>query len=318
MIKLQQNRYLWVHFAGLAFVPLLLDICLAGLASAGPALPFRGQFWAIALLGIAPGLAMQWFKPFYVFSLPPSALKPSVLSEDQRRCLRIFKSWQIKALAIAVAALLLWILVQLYTLSPLLSPMLTPRAGLISAAIAFFVAATFMQISVSAARALLIGPDALKRVPACEERTIAQDFLIAGIRVNQLLPDSYESSKPKADSPAKTVDRQHQQPTAAVILAGSADKAASDSDADDKDAVSKDGNKGKADVEKTVGTEETISEEETVSAEKTVSEEETVGAEIVVHEEIPAEEATLAEEEILAETVEDVPVAGESMTDEST
>ena len=68
MIELQQNRYLWVHFAGLAFVPLLLDICLAGFASAGPALPFGGQFWAIALLGITPALAMQWLKPFYVFS----------------------------------------------------------------------------------------------------------------------------------------------------------------------------------------------------------------------------------------------------------
>ena len=189
MIELQQNRYLWVHFAGLAFVPLLLDICLAGLASAGPALPFGGQFWAIALLGIIPALAMQWLKPFYVFSLPPSALKPSVLSEDQRRCLQIFKSWQIKALAVVVAIFSLWLLVQMYAMSVRISPLLTPRAGLICAAIAFFIASSFMQISVSAGRALLIGPSALKRVAVVEESAIARDFLILGFRLDKLLPE---------------------------------------------------------------------------------------------------------------------------------
>ncbi|MEM8505142.1 MAG: low-complexity tail membrane protein [Cyanobacteria bacterium P01_D01_bin.1] len=194
MIELQQNRYLWIHFAGLAFVPLLLDICLAGLASAGPALPFGGQFWAIALFGITPALAMQWLRPFYIFSLPPSALKPAALSEDQRRCLQIFKSWQIKALAVLVAAFSLWLLKQIYVMLPQVSPLLTPKAGLIWGAIAFFAASTFMQISVSAGRALLISPTALKRVPAVEEGAIARDFLIFGIRLNKLLPETSNQS----------------------------------------------------------------------------------------------------------------------------
>ncbi len=202
MIRLQQNRYLWMHFAGLAFVPLLLDICLAGLASAGPALAFGGQFWIIALLSVTPALAMQWFKPFYVFSLPPVALKPAVLSNDQRRCLQIFKSWQIKALAIAVAIFSVWLLAQLYGISPQVSPLLTPRAGLVSAAITFFLVSTFTQISVSAARALLISPEALQRVPAVDEGAIAADFLIAGIRVNQLLSDgSNQANSAPSESP---------------------------------------------------------------------------------------------------------------------
>ncbi len=189
MIELQQNRYLWVHFAGLAFVPLLLDICLAGLASAGPALPFQGQFWAIALFSILPAWAMQWLKPFYIFSLPPSALKPSALSEDQRRCLQIFKSWQIKALAVLVAIFSLWLLAQIYAVLPQIRPVLMPRAGLICGAFAFFTASAFMQISVSAGRALLVGPQALKRVPAVDAGAIATDFLILGIRLNKLLPE---------------------------------------------------------------------------------------------------------------------------------
>ncbi|MGD1895369.1 MAG: low-complexity tail membrane protein [Phormidesmis sp.] len=205
MMRLQQNRYLWVHFAGLAFVPLLLDICLAGLASAGPALAFKGQFWAIALLGILPGLAMQWLKPFYIFSLPPSALKPAALSEDQRRCLQIFKSWQIKALAIGVAVFSLWLLAQVYGMTPQVSPVFTAKAGLVIGAIAFFVAATFMQISVSAGRALLISPQALKRVAAVDVGAIASDFLILGVRVNKLLPDI--STQVPANQPVSDINK---------------------------------------------------------------------------------------------------------------
>ena len=215
MIKLQQNRYLWVHFTGLAFVPLLLDICLAGLASAGPALPFGGQFWAIALLTITPALTMQWLKPFYIFSLPPVALKPAVLSEEQRRCLQIFKSWQIKGLAIAVAIFSLWLLAQLYAILPQVSPLLSPRSGLVSAAIAFFLASTFMQISVSAARALLISPTALKRVAAVEGSEIASDFLITGIKVSKLLP--YISNSSDLDPGPPTENKQQPAPENAAL-----------------------------------------------------------------------------------------------------
>ncbi|MEL6489880.1 MAG: low-complexity tail membrane protein [Cyanobacteria bacterium J06621_3] len=197
MIQLQQNRYLWVHVVSLAAVPLLLDVCLAGLASAGPALAFGGQFWAIALLGVVPALAMQWLKPFYVFSIPPLALKPAALSEDQRRCLTIFKSWQIKALAVVVAFFSVWVLGKVYGMLPQVSPLLTPKAGLICGAIAFFFAATFMQISVSAIRALLIGPEALKRVQMVEERAIASDFLILGIPVKKLLPEASQPDDAK-------------------------------------------------------------------------------------------------------------------------
>ncbi len=183
---------MWVHFVGLAAVPLLLDICLAGLASASPAFnyptAFGFQFWAIALLGVVPTLAMQIAKPFYLFSLPPVALKPSALTEDQRRCLTVMKSWQIKALAGVTAGFSVWLLSWVYGRSPQILPTMTPAAGLISAAIAFFFICLFLQISVSVARAILVSPSALKRVEACEESAIATDFLILGLRVQKLLP----------------------------------------------------------------------------------------------------------------------------------
>ena len=148
---------------------------------------------------------MQWLKPFYIFSLPPSALKPAALSEDQRRCLQIFKSWQIKALAIGVAVFSLWLLAQVYGMTPQVSPVFTAKAGLVIGAIAFFVAATFMQISVSAGRALMISPQALKRVAAVDVGAIASDFLILGVRVNKLLPDI--STQVPANQPVSDINK---------------------------------------------------------------------------------------------------------------
>ncbi len=212
-MRLQQNRYLWVQVVGLAAVPLLLDICLAGLASSGLAVPFGVQFWAIALVGIAPPLWMQLVRPFYVFSLPPVALKPSVLSDDQRRCLRLLKSWQVKALAVVTAGFSLWVLLQLYAESSQITPIMTPRAGLISSAVTFFLSCAFLQISVSAGRALLVGSEALKRVAPYEGSAIAADFLILGLRVKRILPEPVEASaglpqeSPPPPKDDKTIDQ---------------------------------------------------------------------------------------------------------------
>lgn len=188
----QQNRYLWVQFVGLAAVPLLLDVCLAGLASSRTAFGFPSafglQFWLIAAVSIVPPLVMQCLRPFYIFSLPPLALKPSVLSTNQRRCLRLLESWQIKVLAVGSAGLSLWLLSQLYARSPQVTPIMTPNAGLFSAVVAFLGVCTFLQISISSARLLLVGPEAMKRVKPYEPPEIAANFAILGLRVGKILP----------------------------------------------------------------------------------------------------------------------------------
>ena len=201
MIQLQQNRYLWVHFAALALVPLLLDVCLVGLASARAAFGYPNaygvQFWAIAILCIGPPLWMQIARPFYIFSLPPVALNPSRLTEDQKRCLTVLTSWQIKALAGVVAVGCIGLLAQLYEKAALVTnptiPLMTPTAGMVSAVVTFFWVSVFVQISVSAGRSLLVSPTALKRVTPYEG-AIAQNFLIAGVRVSRLLKNRPEPS----------------------------------------------------------------------------------------------------------------------------
>ena len=193
-MRLQQNRYLWIQVVGLATVPLLLDVCLVGLASSGLAVPFGFQFWAIALLGIVPTLWMQLAKPFYVFSLPPVALNPTVLSDQQRRCLTLLKSWQVKALAGLTACFSLWVLLQVYAASSQVMPLMTPGVGLASAAAAFLLSCAFLQVAVSAVRALLVGPEALERVAPYETGAIATDFLVLGLRVKRILPVPVEAN----------------------------------------------------------------------------------------------------------------------------
>ena len=206
MFKVQQNRYLWVHLVGLAAVPLLLDICLAGLASAGPALPFKFQFWAIALICITPSAWMQIQRPFYIYSLPPLAIKPAALSENDRRCLTVLKSWQIKALAGLTAIFLLWLLASLYDKLPQILPVMDPGSGLAIAVTAFFFVCLFLQISVSVVRSLLIGQETLQRVKPIETSEIAASFFIPGLRVNKILP----TARRETDESTATSDRNKQ------------------------------------------------------------------------------------------------------------
>lgn len=188
--KVQKNPYLWVHLIGLAAVPLLLDICWLGVASAGPAPVFGLQFWVIAAFGILPPLWMQIVRPFYLFSLPPLALQIDQLTLGDRRCLQVLKSWQIKALALVTAAFSGWLLRQVYGRATQIEPFLQPTAGLIVAAVTFFFICLFLQISASVLRSLLISPETLKRVSPYEPEAITSDFLMVGLPLKRLLPRS--------------------------------------------------------------------------------------------------------------------------------
>lgn len=226
MIPVQQNRYLWVQLVGLAAVPLLLDICLAGLASSRIAFDFPSafglQFWAIAAIGILPPLAMQWLRPFYPFSLPPLALKPSSLTDNQRRNLTLLGSWQIKALAILGGGLSLWLLVQLYGRSALITAVMTPTVGIISTAVTFFFACLFLQISISSLRLLLVGPQTLKRVTPYEAFDIAANFSILGLRVNTILPVPNVQPASTLDDPPE--EPQEEPPEDSIPLPEDADE----------------------------------------------------------------------------------------------
>ncbi|NJL84666.1 MAG: low-complexity tail membrane protein, partial [Chloroflexaceae bacterium] len=111
--------FLWIHAAGIAALPLFLGMCLLGLAVGSPVLPVWLEVFLVAIAGIVPVLWMQWFRPFYIFSILAVAVKPEKLTPLQQRILTRFKSAVNRGIAVFVAVLLAVILWQIYKLSPL-------------------------------------------------------------------------------------------------------------------------------------------------------------------------------------------------------
>ncbi|MBD2260820.1 low-complexity tail membrane protein [Pseudanabaena sp. FACHB-2040] len=210
MRSFRLDPYLWVHLAGLAAVPLWLDICLLGLATGEPVLPTWVELGMIGGIGILPIVWMQWQKPFSIFSLVLLALRPDRMGEDRRRILRLFKDPLVKFLAALAPIPLIWVLVRLYTLAPLASD-LTPFAvggrglGLLVAAIAFLLVNLFVQVPVSVLRVLATPQRVFNKLPPYPSEQVKQDFTVLGFRVNRILPDWQASAKPavvKTDSVA--------------------------------------------------------------------------------------------------------------------
>ncbi|MEM9768952.1 MAG: low-complexity tail membrane protein, partial [Cyanobacteria bacterium P01_D01_bin.71] len=119
MQRHRRDPYLWLNFAGLATVPLWLDICLAGLAVSDPMVPPWLELVALVMVGTAPILWMQVQRPFYIFSVPGLVLRPDQLNEDRRRLLTLQRSWYSQSLALLTAIALFLALYWLYQLAPI-------------------------------------------------------------------------------------------------------------------------------------------------------------------------------------------------------
>ncbi|MDQ2096910.1 MAG: low-complexity tail membrane protein [Tychonema bourrellyi B0820] len=184
---------MWIHLAGVAALPIFLGLCLLGLAVGAPLLPVWLEVFLVGAAGIGPVLWMQWFRPFYIFSILVVAVKPQNLSNAQQRILLGFKSRLNQGLALFVAIVLAVILWQLYRFAPLAAGV-TPfppqwrLAGLLLAAFAFLASNLFLQVPASVMAVLLkpesdfaaMQPDVLEK--------IGQDFTIAGWQVDRILP----------------------------------------------------------------------------------------------------------------------------------
>ncbi|MDJ0546138.1 MAG: low-complexity tail membrane protein, partial [Microcystis sp. M53601_WE4] len=84
---MKSEPFLWIHLAGLAALPIFLQIAWIGLAVGDP-LPFLWLEWLfLGAIAIIPVFWMQWTKPFDIFSLLLVALKPSQLTPEQLKIL---------------------------------------------------------------------------------------------------------------------------------------------------------------------------------------------------------------------------------------
>ena len=193
MQSFRLDPYLWVHIAGLAALPLLLEICLFGLAVGYPILPPGLEVAVLAAIGIIPVLWMQWQRPFYIFSLLVVALQPEQLTETERRMLRFFRTPLTRLFSLVAPIFLAWALWRLYQVAPVAAdftpiPTRLRIVGLLVAAIAFLASNLFLQVPISALRILLVSPSALDAAEPYAPEQVKQDFTLIGLRVGQLLP----------------------------------------------------------------------------------------------------------------------------------
>lgn len=193
----RSERFLWIHVAGLAMLPMTLGLCLLGLAVGDPILPLWLELLLLGSAGIAPVLWMQWRRPFYIFSFLVVALKPEQLTSVQQRLLRLFKGsnarlWTL--IAAVISAIALW---QLYQIAPTATgvlPLQSHLLGLLLAAAAFLASNLFFQVPLSALRVLLTSNAKVEAAEPYPMAQIKQDFTVLGLQVQQILPPLEETS----------------------------------------------------------------------------------------------------------------------------
>ncbi|MGB7440681.1 MAG: low-complexity tail membrane protein [Coleofasciculaceae cyanobacterium] len=195
--------FLWIHLAGIAALPLTLELVWLGLAVGDPILPVWLELLLVAAIGIVPVLWMQLTHPFDIFSILVIAIKPEQLSSEQQRILSLFQAKTNKLLTIGAVVFMLWLLWQIYRVAPLalaVAP-LAPKwriAGLLWAGVAFLMSNLFLQVPLSVAQVLLTSESEWAATQPYPTDKIPQDFTIPGLRVKRILPmaiaDSSESS----------------------------------------------------------------------------------------------------------------------------
>lgn len=206
--------FLWIHLAGLAAVPLALEVVWWGLAVGDPILPVWLEWLLLAIVGIAPVLWMQLTRPFDIFSILVLALKPEQLTVEQRRLLSLFKNKNNPVLTIAAAALMLWVLWQIYRVAPIAAAVapFSPSwriAGLLLAGLAFLGSNLFLQVPLSVLQVLLTSESEFAATEPYAIEKLSQDFTIPGLKVNKILPiaiaPTASQSKPEVStSPSET------------------------------------------------------------------------------------------------------------------
>lgn len=184
--------FLWIHLAGLAVVPLLLELCWLCLAVGDPQFPVWIEFLLVAGIGIAPILWMQLTRPFYIFSILVLAIKPSQLTSYQQRLLSLFKTPIHQWLASFGAILMLLVLWQIYQVAPVATivgfPLTSRLLGLFLASLIFLASNLFLQVPLSVLLVLLTSEAKLAVTEPFPVVRILQDFTVPGWQVNQILP----------------------------------------------------------------------------------------------------------------------------------
>ncbi len=210
MSNFRLDPYIWIHLSGLAVLPLWFALCLFGLAIGYPIAPVAVEIAIVAVIGILPIWAMQWFRPFYIFSILVVAIKPQQLTPQQRQILTRFKTSFNQKLAFIAPLLLLPILWQLYRLAPLAadlipSPLQSRWQGLLLASLAFLGCNLFAQVPVSVIGVLRTRQTEWATTEPLTLDQIRQSFTLIGLRVPRILPSTLWAERTEED-PSPSLD----------------------------------------------------------------------------------------------------------------
>ncbi|NES80896.1 MAG: low-complexity tail membrane protein [Moorea sp. SIO2B7] len=192
--------FLWIHLAGLAMFPLLIELVWLALAVGDPLPVFWLEFLFVALVGIVPVFWMQWNRPFDIFSILIVALKPEQMTLGQRQILSLFKTKKQRLLTAIAGVLMLVVLWQLYRLAPVVELVVSPFfpqwrfLGLLMATVAFLVSNLFLQVPLSVLGILFTSEQQFAATEPCELEKIPQEFTIFGFQVGKILPFLIPSS----------------------------------------------------------------------------------------------------------------------------
>jgi hypothetical protein len=189
----KSEPFLWIHLAGLAAVPVLLQVVWLGL-SLGDPLPF---FWLelliLVIVGVVPVFLMQWIRPFDIFSILILSIKPEQITPQQGQILSLFKTKKQRALTVIAGLLMIAALWELYQLAPLaaIASSFLPQSrliGLLIASVAFLASNLFVQVPVSVLGVLSTSEQQFTATEPYPTEKILKDFTVPGLRVGKILP----------------------------------------------------------------------------------------------------------------------------------
>ncbi|MDR9403846.1 MAG: low-complexity tail membrane protein, partial [Halothece sp. Uz-M2-17] len=186
----KKEPYLWIHLAGLAILPLWLELVWLGLAAGKPIFPVIVELILVAVVGTIPITLMQWARPFDIFSILILAIQPDQLSEAQRQILKVFKTSKhriltgLGAIALLVA---LWFIARYTPLVAPVTPISNHWLGLAVAAIAFFASNLFLQVPLSVIAVFLTSNNQLAQLTPDPPEQITRNYFVPGFRVKKIL-----------------------------------------------------------------------------------------------------------------------------------
>ncbi len=198
--------FLLIHIALLAAVPLVMVLCMMGLAVGDPVLPGWLEMIVLGLPPIALTIWIQWQKPLYPFSLWVLAKPATELSDSQRRVLSVLRrrinGWYTGAWVAVVAGVFLYVVFrQIYLSAPLAAdiapfPPVLRLIGILWAEVFFLIGNLLLQMGAAAARVMFLPPSEFNSLKPYESDRIRKDFTIVGMRSPHLLDFASDSLEP--------------------------------------------------------------------------------------------------------------------------